>query len=139
MRKFVLSFIGLLAIGSAAYAQDNSGALRGVYGPGQSGIQATGVGGLGRPAASRPLSGVFGPGQSAAAPPPISSTPTPDRGTSAAAQNVLVSGSVSLGQALPYSIRATPIPDRPGYGLAVINGQRAIIEQMTNRVSQFLD
>ena len=137
MRNFVLSFIGLLAIGSAAYAQDNSGALRGVYGPGQSGIQATGVGGLGRPAASRPLSGVFGPGQSAAAPPPTSSTS--DHGTSVAAPNVLVSGSVSLGQALPYSIRATPIPDRPGYGLAVINGQRAIIEQMTNRVSQFLE
>ena len=108
MRKFVLSFIGLLAIGSAAYAQENSGALRGVYGPGQSGIQAPSVGGLGRPAASRPPSGVFGPGQSAAAPPPTSSTSTPDHGTSVATPNVLVGGSVSLGQALPYSIERLP-------------------------------
>ncbi|MBV8441900.1 MAG: hypothetical protein JO312_15290 [Hyphomicrobiales bacterium] len=33
----------------------------------------------------------------------------------------------------------TPIPDRPGYGVAVVNGRRAIIDLSTNRIFQYLN
>ncbi len=115
----------LLAAGSAAHAQDQ---LRGVYGP-----PSSGVGKLG---------GVYASPQTAA-PAPLPSLPStvtaPDYGDAGAVPNVTVPGDAEQGQALPNGVTPAPIPGRPGYGQALVNGRRAIIDLNTNRIFQFED
>ena len=101
MRQFVLSLVILLEAGSAGYAQNDSGALQGVYGPPQSG--------LGK------LQGVYGPPQSAPAAPLPSTISAPDYGTAERGPAVSLSGDVAPGEALPQGVKPSPIPDRPGY------------------------
>jgi len=50
---------------------------------------------------------------------------------------VTVPGTVAQGTMLPNEVRPTPIPDRPGYGQAVVNGHRAIIDMNTHTVFQY--
>jgi hypothetical protein len=125
MRECVLSFVILLAAGSAAHAQNEPGGLQGVYGPPES--------------SSGKLRGVFAPPRSAPAA-PLPRIPTgPDYGTSDRGPNVSLPGSTGVGQTLPEGVKPSPIPDRPGYGRAMVNGRRAIIDMSSNRIVQFSD
>lgn len=109
----VLLVASMLAIPSAGYAQDDPTATRGVFAPSQ-------------PAVPRPGQSTFTvPGR---APVAIPAQPA-----------VAVPGPASPGQFLPSIIIPTPIPGQPGYGSAMVNGRRAIIEQGTNRIVQYLE
>jgi hypothetical protein len=55
------------------------------------------------------------------------------------APRVTVPGDPVQGQTLPNDITSTPIPDRPGYGSAIVNGRRAIADLNTNRIFQISD
>jgi hypothetical protein len=123
--QFVLSLVILLEAGSAGYAQNDSGALQGVYAPPQSG--------LGK------LRGVYGPPQSAPAAALPSTLSAPDYGTAERGPAVSIPGKVAPGQALPEGVKPTPIPDRPGYGRAMVNDRPAIIDLSTNRIVQYPD
>jgi Protein of unknown function (DUF1236) len=111
MRPLVLSCIALLSMGSLGYAQDQT--LRGVYGPP----------GLPPPAKSSGKSTLS----------------APDYGALGAGPRVTISGEPVRGQMLPSDVSPTPIPDRPGYGKAIVNGRRAIVDLNTNRIVQVLD
>jgi hypothetical protein len=137
MRRFVLSLIVLSAAASAAYAQKKStapdlgspdsatGGLAGVYGPPKS--------------APGQLRGVYGPSRALAA------TPLSSRLSGSANSSLDNVPSVSIpavdrdGQSLPEGVQASPMPDRPGYGRARVNGRLAIIDLNGNRIVQFLD
>jgi hypothetical protein len=109
MRPLVLFSAALLGMGSSAYAQDQT--LRGVYGP---------------------------PGMT----PAPSSKPTfvaPEFGAIGTGPRVTISGEAVRGQRLPSDVAAAPIADRPGYGRAIVNGRRAIIDLNTHRIVQVLD
>jgi hypothetical protein len=127
MRQLLVSLVVLLGAGSTGYAQNDSGTLRGVYGPGQS-----------APTAPAAIGGIYGPGQSAPAALPQPSASPPDSGA-AVPPAVLISGPPALGQALPIGINAIPIPGQPGYGTAIVNGHNAIVERGTNRIIQLLN
>ncbi len=118
MRQFVLSLVILLEAGSAGYAQT----LQGVYGPPES---ATGN-----------LRGVYGPPQSAPAAALPSTITAPDYGTAQRGPSVSLPGGVAPGEELPDGVEPSPIPDRPGYGRAMVNDRPAIIDLNTNRVVQ---
>jgi hypothetical protein len=128
MRRFVLSLVVLLEIGPAGYAQDQ---LRGVYGP--------------PPSVPGRLGGVYGqprtaPGLPSSLPSSLPSTlSAPDYGAAGGGPVVSVPGTPEQGQALPAGVNPTPIPGRPGYGGAVVNGHRVIVDQNTNRIFQILD
>jgi uncharacterized protein DUF1236 len=125
MRRFVLSLVTLVAAGSAGYGQDNSGTLRGVYGPPQSAVGT--------------LRGVYGSPQSLP-PPALPSTVTaPDYGTSERGPDVSLPGSADPGETLPEGVKPSPIPGRAGYGRAVVNGRPAIIDMGNNRIVQYSD
>jgi hypothetical protein len=117
MRQLLVSLVVLLGAGSTGYAQNDSGTLRGVYGPGQS-----------APTAPAAIGGIYGPGQSAPAALPQPSASPPDSGA-AVPPAVLISGPPALGQALPIGINPIPIPGQPGYGTAIVNGHNAIVER----------
>jgi hypothetical protein len=111
MRTLFLFCVALMATGSSAYAQDQP--LRGVYGP---------------------------PG---AAPPPSKSgkaTAAPDYGFAiGTGPRVTIVGGAFEGQRLPSSVSPAPISDRPGYGTAIVNGHRSIIDLNNNRIVQVMD
>jgi hypothetical protein len=109
MRSLVLSFVALLGFGSLGYAQDQT--LRGVYGP---------------------------PGLTPATP-SGKSTFAPDLGAIGTGPRVTISGEAIRGQMLPSNVSPSPMSDRPGYGRAIVNGRRAIIDLNTNRIVQVLD
>jgi hypothetical protein len=124
MRRSVLSLVILVGAGFAAYAQKDPGTLEGVFG---APLSAPGK-----------LRGVYGSPQSAPAA-PLSSTlsapdPAPERGPT-----VSVPGSAAVGQSLPEGVNPTPIPGRPGYGRAEVNGRPAIIDMGDNRIIQYSD
>jgi Protein of unknown function (DUF1236) len=129
MRRFVLSLVVLLEVGPAGYAQDQ---LRGVYGP------PSGVPGA--------LGGVYG-FPPAAAPALPSSLPSrlpstvsaPDYEAEGSGPAVSVAGTPQQGELLPAGVKLAPIPGRPGYGAAVVNGHRAIVDLNTHRIFQLLD
>ena len=110
MRAIVLSCVALLGAASLVYAQDQT--LRGVYAP---------------------------PGL----PPPTKSVgstlSTPDFGAVGTGPRVTISQEATRGQLLPSNVNPAPIPDRPGYGKAVVNGHRVIIDLDSNRIYQVLD
>ena len=124
MRRFVLSLVVLLEMGPAGTAQDQ---LRGVYGP--------------PPSTTGNLGGVYGPPQAPAALPSSlpSTVSTPDYGAAGGGPAVSVPDAPQQGELLPAGVNLAPIPGRPGYGAAVVNGHRAIIDQNTHRIFQLLD
>jgi hypothetical protein len=109
MRPLVLSCVALLGLGSVVYAQDQ---LRGVYAP---------------------------PGLPPAKSSGKSAPSTSDFGAIGAGPRVTIFGDVTRGQTLPSDVTPAPISDRPGYGKAIINGHRTIIDLSNNRVVQVLD
>ncbi len=113
MRALVLSCLALLASGSLGYAQDQPGTLRGVFAP------------PGLPPSS------LKSGKSTLA--------TPDNGAVGSGPRVTISGEATQGQPLPNGVSPAPMPDRPGFGTAIVNGRRAIIDLSNNRIFQILD
>jgi hypothetical protein len=143
MRQIFVSLVVLLYAGTLGYAQDNSG-LAGVYGPGQTAPGAPAVGGVYGPGQSASgvsgaIGGVYGPGQSAPAalPAPGASASVPE--DSNTPPGALIFGAPFPGRALPIGVNPVPLPDRPGYGTAVVNGHTAIVERGTNRIIQLLN
>lgn len=115
MHKILLSLVALFGMGTAGFAQDT---LRGVYAPpGLTSPTAPGGGKSGK--ANKPTFGAPNYG-------PIDGGPV-----------VTVPGAVSQGTQLPNDVSPTPIPDRPGYGAAIVNGHRAIVDLSTNSVYQY--
>jgi hypothetical protein len=111
MRKLVLFCAALMAPGSLAYAQDQS--LRGVYAP---------------------------PGLSPPAAKSSKATAAPDYGGAiGAGPRVTIVGRAVEGQRLPSDVSPLPISDRPGYGTAIVNGHRTIIDLNNNRIVQVMD
>jgi hypothetical protein len=111
MRQFAFSLFILFVAGSAGHAQE------GVYSPPQS--------------SSSHLDGVFGPPQTA---------PAAAYGTSQPVPSVSLPRSGDLvGQVLPEGVKPSPMPDRPGYGRARVNGHSAIIDMGSNRIVQYSD
>jgi hypothetical protein len=110
MRRLVLFCVALLGSGSLGYAQDQT--LRGVYGP---------------------------PGLTPSAPSGASTFAAPELGAIGTGPRVTISGEAIRGQRLPSDVSPTPMSDRPGYGRAIVNGRRAIIDLNTNRIVQVLD
>jgi hypothetical protein len=111
MRALVLSCVALLGMGSLGFAQDQT--LRGVYGPpGSTAPPAK----SGKPASSGLDSGAIGNGP-----------------------RVTIVGKATEGQTLPSSVSPAPMSDRPGYGTAIVNGHRSIIDLNNNRIVQVMD
>ena len=142
MRRFVLSLVVLIGAVAAANAQQKStlqgglkgafgssdsatGGLRGVYGPPESGIGE--------------LRGVYGPPQSPQPTPLPSTISGPSSSNSGSVPNVTVPGKADTVQTLPEGVQPTPMPDRPGYGRAIVNNRPAIIDLNDNRIVQFAD
>ena len=48
-------------------------------------------------------------------------------------------GNAVEGQTLPSNVSPAPISDRPGYGTAIVNGHRSIIDLNNNRIVQVMD
>jgi hypothetical protein len=111
MRALVVSFIALLGMGSLGFAQDQT--LRGVYAP--PGAAPPGAK-SGKPASSALDSGAIGNGP-----------------------RVTIAGKATEGQTLPSNITPAPMSDRPGYGTAIVNGHRSIIDLSNNRIIQVTD
>jgi Protein of unknown function (DUF1236) len=128
MRRSVLSLVVLLGMGSTGTAQDQ---LRGVYGP--------------PPATPGALGGVYGPPQAAPALPSSlsnslpSTVSAPDYGAEGSGPSISVAGAPRQGEALPAGVKLAPIPGRPGYGAAVVNGHRAVVDLNTRRIFQILN
>ena len=112
MRALLLSCIALLGAGSRGFAQDQPGALRGVYAP---------------------------PGLTPPAKSSKSTLSAPGNGAVGNGPRVTVYGEPTRGQTLPNDVNPAPISDRPGYGTAIVNGRRAIIDMSNNRIVQLLD
>jgi hypothetical protein len=111
MRALVLFCVALMAPGSLGYAQDQP--LRGVYAP---------------PGSAPP------PGKSGKA------TAAPDYGFAiGTGPRVTIVGRAVEGQTLPSNVSPAPISDRPGYGTAIVNGHRSIIDLNNNRIVQVMD
>jgi hypothetical protein len=110
MRALVLFCVAVLAMGTSGYAQDQ---LKGVYGPPGSTPPA---GKSGKPASSALDTGAIGNGP-----------------------RVTIVGRAAEGQTLPSNVTPAPISDRPGYGTAIVNGHRSIIDLTNNRIIQVMD
>ncbi len=111
MRALILSCVVLCGAGFLAHAQDQT--LRGVFAP---------------------------PG--AAAPASKSGTSTlsaPDFGAIGSGPRVTIFGAATQGQTLPSNVSPAPIPDRPGYGKAIVNGHRVIVDLTNNRIIRVVD
>ena len=111
MRALVLSFVALMSMSFSGYAQDQT--LRGVYAP---------------PGATPP-----------AAKAGKSTYTTPDYAPVGGYPRVTISGEAARGTALPSNVSPAPISDRPGYGTAIVNGHRSIIDLSNNRIVQVQD
>lgn len=109
MRKILLSLVALFGMGTAGFAQDT---LRGVYQP-------------------------TGPTWPTAAKPAKQRLEAPNYGPLDGGPVVTVPGRVSQGTQLPNDVSPTPIPDRPGYGAAIVNGHRAIVDLNSNSVIRY--
>jgi hypothetical protein len=120
MRKVILALVGLLVATIAASAQDSSGQpLKGVNPPIETWPKAPGAGKSGA-AKSGKLPGLQAPNYGRRDGGPISTVP----------------GRVTIGTTLPGDIHPIPIDGRPGYGAAVVNGKRVIVDMDSNRVFQ---
>lgn len=111
--RALLASAALLAMGSLGYAQNQPGSLRGVY----------------NPPGLTPPSKTVGKGTLSA----------PNYDAVGTGPRVTVPGDPARGDTLPNDVTPAPIPDRPGYGKAVVNGRRVIIDLDNNRIYQVLD
>ena len=111
MRALFLFCVLLLAMGSSGYAQDQ---LRGVYGP---------------PGSAPPAATKSGK----------SSFSGLDSGAIGNGPRVTIAGRATEGQTLPSNVTPAPMSDRPGYGTAIVNGHRSIIDLSNNRIIQVMD
>jgi hypothetical protein len=109
MRALFVLCVALLATGSAGFAQDQ---LRGVYGP---------------------------PGLTPSTPSGKSGFSGLDSGAIGNGPRVTIGGKVTEGQTLPSNVSPAPMSDRPGYGTAIVNGHRSIIDLSNNRIIQVMD
>jgi hypothetical protein len=116
MRKILISLVALFGMGTAGFAQDT---LRGVYQP---------------PGPAWPTAP--GAGKSRKASKPMLEA-SPNYGPVDGSPIVTVPGTVSQGTQLPNNVSPTPIPGRPGYGTAIVNGHRAIVDLNSNSVFQY--
>jgi hypothetical protein len=112
MRALVASFVILLGTASLGFAQDQT--LRGVFAP---------------------------PG---AAPPAAMKSGTPATGALSSSPigvgpRVTIVGKAAEGQTLPSNVSPAPISDRPGFGTAIVNGHRSIVDLSNNRIVQVTD
>ena len=112
MRPLVFSFVALLGMGSLGYAQDQPGALRGVYGP---------------------------PGSTPATKSTKSTPSAPNYGAVGNGPRVTIYGKPTRDTILPSNVSPAPILDRPGYGTAIVNGHRSIIDLSNNRITKVMD
>ena len=110
MRALAVSCVALLAMGYSCYAQEQ---LRGVFGP---------------PGATPP-----------AAKSGKSTLSAPNYGAVGNGPRVTVSGQPTRGQTLPNDVTPAPISDRPGYGTAIVNGRRTIVDLSNNRIVQIMN
>jgi hypothetical protein len=110
MRAPFLFCVTLLAMGSSGYAQDQ---LKGVYNPPGWAAPAAKSG---KPAAATLDSGAIGNGP-----------------------RVTIVGGAAEGNTLPSNVTPAPMSDRPGYGTAIVNGHRSIIDLSNNRIVQVMD
>jgi hypothetical protein len=110
MRAPFLFCVALLAMGSSGYAQDQ---LKGVYDPPGWAPPASKSG---KPASSALDSGAIGNGP-----------------------RVTIVGGAAEGNTLPSGVTPAPMSDRPGYGTAIVNGHRSIIDLSNNRIVQVMD
>ena len=88
------------------------------------------------------LRGVFPP--PGAAPPAAAKSGTPAAGALSASPlgvgpRVTIVGKAVEGQALPSGVNPLPMSDRPGFGTAIVNGHRSIIDLSNNRIVQVTD
>lgn len=121
MRMAIVSLAAALAAGVAAsaLAQDN-GQMRGVYPPLQSWpteAARPGAGKLAKPSAKPSLE-------------------APKNGPLDGGPIVTIPGKVTRGTVLPGDVHPAPIAGRPGYGAAIVNGQRVIVDTNSNSVFQ---
>jgi hypothetical protein len=126
MRAIVLSVAAFLGLGGSGYAQSQS------LGPKQGS-------GLNQP---QTLRGVYAPPSMSALGQSGKSSLTPsgsELGAVGSGPRVTLPDDPAQGQTLPSEVSPRPIPDRPGYGAAVINGHRVIVELSSNRIFQVLD
>jgi hypothetical protein len=112
MRALVVSCVALLGMASSGFAQDQG--LRGVYAP--PGAAPPAAAKSGKPALSGLDPGAIGNGP-----------------------RVTIAGRAAEGQTLPSNVTPAPISDRPGYGTAIVNGHRTIIDHSNNRIVQVMD
>lgn len=119
MRKRLLSLVGLLLTTVAAVAQDSGQTLKGVNPPIQAWPIAPGAG----------KSGAAKSGK-------LTILQAPNYGPLDGGPSATVPGKVGVGTTLPGDIHPSPIAGRPGYGAAVVNGQRVIVDMNSNRVFQ---
>jgi hypothetical protein len=110
MRALIVSCVVLLGAGSLAHAQDQT--LRGVFAP---------------------------PGTAPAAKSGKSTLSAPDIGAVGSGPRVTIFGAATQGQTLPSNVSPAPIPDRPGYGKAIVNGHRVIVDLTNNRIVRVVD
>jgi hypothetical protein len=110
MRAFVLFCVALPAMVSSAHAQDQ---LKGVYEPPGWAAPAAKSG---KPASSALDTGAIGNGP-----------------------RVVIVGGAAEGSTLPSNVTPAPMSDRPGYGTAIVNGHRSIIDLSNNRIVQVTD
>ena len=112
MRVLAMSFVALMGTASLGLAQDQT--LRGVFPP-------PGAAPLGAAKSGTPATGALSPS-------PIGVGP-----------RVTIAGKAVEGQTLPGNATPLPMPDRPGYGTAIVNGHRSIIDLSNNRIVQVRD
>jgi hypothetical protein len=110
MRAPFLFCVALLAMGPSGHAQDQ---LKGVYNPPG---WAPSAAKSGKPAASALDSGAIGNGP-----------------------RITIVGGAAEGNTLPSNVSPAPMSDRPGYGTAIVNGHRSIIDLSNNRIVQVMD
>ncbi len=111
MRAFAMSFVALMGMASLGFAQDQT--LRGVYGPPGAALPAAKSG---KPATSVLDSSAIGVGP-----------------------RITIPGGAAQGQTLPSNVTPAAMSDRPGYGTAIVNGHRSIIDLSNNRIVQVMD
>ena len=112
MRALALSFVALMGTASLGLAQDQT--LRGVFAP-------PGAAPLGAAKSGTPATGALSAS-------PIGVGP-----------RVTIQGKAVEGQTLPGNVTPLPMSDRPGYGTAIVNGHRSIIDLSNNRIVQVMD
>ena len=138
MRSVLVLFAAVMfASAPAGYAQDNP-ATAGIYPPGDSGVLVLGKASVAHSEAA--TAGIHPPGQLGVVRPGQAVVVFPGKGPIALPgyPAVTVLGS-AVGQALPASVMATPIPGQPGLGSAMVNGRAAIIQMGTNRIIRYAD